>query len=181
MEARGQTQLDFALGVSVLLVTIIGTLLFIQGGLFQSFDRSVDAPSQAQAERVASRLVENYTTEGNETILRYDRPDGSGIHDSLDADTGLTRLRGQAGLNVTSARRASPNLNVTVVNGTTLARTETRPATDASGDRLAWGEDVAGVSNPGTVIRVVRLENDRVPARGREICDPACWLVVRVW
>lgn len=175
MHDRGQTQQDFALGVSVLLLTIIGAFLFVQTGVFQTFDTTTPGTSAAQADRAASHLVENYSVDGTHAIIRYD--ERGGIDRELDDD--LDDFLTQAGIDVSTRRRADPNVNVSIVSNETLVDGGTAPARH-DGDLLAWGEDTAGTENVATTIRVVRLRNDEVPG-SKDLCDPNCWLVVRVW
>ncbi|MFB6073526.1 MAG: hypothetical protein ABEJ89_00780 [Haloarculaceae archaeon] len=174
MGDRGQTQQDFALGVSVLLLTIIGAFLFVQTGVFQTFDTSPGGATRAQADRVAASLVDHYATEHNQTVLRFN--ESGGINRSLDADPGLSTLAERAGLDVATTRRGNPNLNVTIINGSSLARGRDVPLERTNGFRMAWGPDPTGNENVVRSVRVIRLANDD---NGQ--CDPVCWLLVRVW
>ena len=175
MRNRAQTPEDFVIGVSILLLTVTGSLVFVQVSVFGTFDPAGESTSTAQADRVATHIVENYSTADSETTLRYNRSDGSGVKNQLNGDPDLTDLREKTGLNVSTVRRTSPEINVTIVGSDTLVDAREDPALD-NGTRLAWGPNPSNVESPGRVVRVVRLEND-----GNDVCDPVCWLVVRVW
>lgn len=174
MDSRAQTPQDFAVGVSVLLVTVIGVLAFVQGsavGVYVSPDVQRNQPI---ADRAATYLVENYSVDGTRNHVRYNA--SGGINESLDSDTAeLDGLKEQAGLVVATERRVNPRVNVTVLNASTLESGTRVPAVDDHSERLAWGPDSADRSNIATTARVVKLTN----ATGQ--CDPVCWLVVRVW
>jgi len=168
MRERGQTTQDFAIGVSVLLLTVIGAFVFTQGGALSVYQGTSPGVEQPQADRIASYIVENYSVEGQSNVLRYSRP--SGIEELDGGDSELSDLKLRAGVNVSSDRRTDPTVNVSVVNGSTLQAGARTPATDG-GDTLAWGQYRR--SEPTTSSRVVRLT-------GYD-CDPVCWVVVRVW
>ncbi|WP_324662766.1 DUF7287 family protein [Haloarcula sediminis] len=165
---RGQTTQDFAIGVSVLLVTVIGAFFFSQGGALAVYEGTSPGVDQPQADRIASYIVENYSTEEQSNVLRYDEPGGI---EELSGN--MKRLKLRAGTNVSSDRRTDPLVNVSIVNATTLERGERTPASKLI-DSGSWGEYRR--SEPVTASRVVRLTND--PSTE---CDPTCWLVVRVW
>lgn len=57
MHERGQTNLDFAIGVSILLVTVIAAVTFIPG-LFSAVDEGRADADEVAAHRLASSLVE---------------------------------------------------------------------------------------------------------------------------
>ncbi|MBV0924597.1 hypothetical protein KTS45_10345 [Halomicroarcula limicola] len=175
MDDRGQTAQDFAIGTSVLLVTIIGAFVFIQGGALSVYEDSATPIEQPQADRVASYLVENYSVDGDPNVLRYNQ--SSGLDRTLSADTGLSDLTASAGVNVSSTRRTNPDLNVSIVNSSSLEDGRREPARDGNGIVLAWGESYR--EQPyATSTRVVRLANDD---DGTPQCTPTCWLVVRAW
>jgi len=174
MDTRAQTPQDFAVGVSVLLVTVIGVLAFVQGSAVGVYESPDVQRNQPIADRAGTYLVEHYSVAGTRNHIRYNTSDG--INASLNADTDdLDGLREHAGLVVATERRVNPRVNVTVVNASTLADGARVPAVDDHGQRLAWGPSSAGRTNVASTSRVVKLTN----ATGQ--CDPVCWLVVKVW
>ena len=174
MDSRAQTPQDFAVGVSVLLVTIIGVLAFVQGSAVGVYESPDVQRNQPIADRAATYLVENYSVNGTRNHIRYNT--SSGIDASLSGyNAELDTLKDKAGLDVATERRVNPRVNVTVVNASSLKTGTRDPAVDDHDQRLAWGPDVADRDNVATTSRVVKLTN----ATGQ--CDPACWLVVRVW
>jgi len=177
MGTRGQTTQDFAIGTSVLLVTIIGVFFFLQTGGLSVYEGTAPGVKQPQADRIASYLVENYSTEDGRNVLRYDEPDGSGIDQVLWDDEGaaqqsLDALIANAGANVRSDRRTNPIVNVSIVNNSTIRSGQRTAATNSSGYPLHWGEYRRG--DPATSTRVIQLA-------ATDDCGRVCWLEVRVW
>lgn len=171
MGGRAQTTQDFAIGTSVMLVTIIGVFFFLQTGGLAVYEGTSDGVRQPQADRVASYLVENYSSEAGRNVLRFNQT--GGINWALDNDTDeLAGVVSNAGVDVSTDRRTDPILNVSIVNGSTLQAGQ-RIAADDNGTRLHWGEYRR--ADPVTSTRVVRLAGDDYD------CDPVCWLVVRAW
>jgi len=174
MDSKAQTPQDFAVGVSVLLVTVIGVLAFVQGSAVGVYESPDVQRNQPIADRAGTYLVENYSVAGTRNHVRYNT--SGGINASLNADTDdLRDLKEKAGLIVATERRVNPRVNVTVVNASTLEAGARTPAVDDHGERLAWGPSTDGRTNVASTSRVVKLTN----ATGQ--CDPVCWLIVRVW
>jgi|GEM_PF-866426 len=178
MDSRAQTPQDFAVGVSVLLVTIIGVLAFVQGSAVGVYESPDVQRNQPIADRAATYLVENHSVEGTRNLIRYNA--SGGINESLNNDIAkhsgtLSDLKSSAGLDTATQRRTNATLNVSVVNASSLKAGTRDPAIDDHDQRLAWGPDVANRDNVATTSRVVKLTN----ATGQ--CDPVCWLIVRVW
>ncbi|EMA33029.1 DUF7287 family protein [Haloarcula japonica] len=178
MDTRAQTPQDFAVGVSVLLVTIIGVLAFVQGSAVGVYESPDVQRNQPIADRAATYLVENHSVEGTRNLIRYNT--SGGINASLNKDVAshsgtLGGVKSSAGLDTATQRRTNASLNVTVVNASSLKAGTRDPAVDGHGQRLAWGPSVDGRTNVATTSRVVKLTN------ATDQCDPVCWLVVRVW
>ncbi|MDS0259182.1 hypothetical protein NDI56_07230 [Haloarcula sp. S1CR25-12] len=155
-------------------MTVIGAFFFTQGGALAVYEGTSPGVEQPQADRIASYVVENYSTEGDRNVLRYDSGPGSidvnlSRAQSAGATKELTSLIEAAGADVQSDRRTDPIVNVSIVNGTTLDSGDRTPAMD--GSRLAWGEYRR--SEPVTSSRVVQLTNYD--------CGTVCWVVVRIW
>lgn len=167
MGVRGQTTQDFAIGVSVLLVTIIGAFAFSQGGALSLYEGTSPGVDQPQADRIATYVVQNYSVEGQPNNLSYGTGGSSDLR-NLDVE----RLKLRAGVNVSSDRRTDPLVNVSIVSNETLQDGGRTPARDG-GSPIAWG--TTRQSDPVTSTRVVQLSG------GPDVCDPVCWLVVRVW
>jgi len=130
---------------------------------------SVTNQLRTERGRTSSRTI---PSRGRGTTFATTR---AGINASLNADTELDDLKENAGLIVATERRANPRVNVTVVNASTLEAGRQSPAVDDHGRTLSWGPDAASRDNVASTSRVVKLTN----ASG--MCDPVCWLVVRVW
>jgi hypothetical protein len=172
-DERGQTPQDFAVGVAVLLLTIVATFGFVQNSVVTTYDRPVSGDTQESADRVATYLVENYSVENRDNVLRYDSSDG--IEESLNDDSdSLAELRSAAGLDVATERRINPSINVTVVGSDSLADGTLEPATD-DGDTLTWGDAYGNQDGAASATRAVTLEDDT------STCSSNCLLVVRVW
>lgn len=171
---RGQTPQDFAVGVAILLLTIVATFGFVQNSVVTTYDRPVSGDTQESADRVATYLAENYSVEDRDNVLRYDSSDG--INDSLNDDSNsLAELRSAAGLDVATERRVNPSVNVSVVGSDSLANGTLEPATDGGGPALTWGDAYRNQDGAASTTRVVTLED------GSTICSSNCLLVVRVW
>ena len=172
MDTRAQTPQDFAVGVSVLLVTIIGVLAFVQGSAVGVYESPDVQRNQPIADRAATHLVENYSVEGTQHI---DYNTSSGIDASLSGyNAELNTLKNKSGLIVATERRVNPRVNVTVINASTLANGTRDHAVDGDDNSLAWGPSAEDRTNVATASRVVKLTNT-------DQCDPVCWLVVKVW
>lgn len=102
--SRGQTPVDYLIGISLVLVTILGVFVLVPT-VFDPFEPAVSPDTQSMADRLADDLVTNHTYPGEERTLNLTEMNGS-IQNDLD------RLRADAG--ITERERA----NVTVQNGT---------------------------------------------------------------
>jgi len=154
-----------------MLLTIIGTFVFIQRGGLSVYEDPVTAIEQPQADRVASYLVENYSVGDKRNIIRHNET--GGLNRTLSNDTGLENLTAHAGVNVSSDRRTNPTLNISIVNNSTLQSGGFQPAR-TGGTTFAWGAAYEN-QTASVATRVIRLRNDDVT------CEPVCWLVVRAW
>ena len=172
-DERGQTPQDFAVGVAVLLVTIIGTFGFVQSSVVTTYDRPVDGDTRESADRLATYVVANYSVGAQDNVLRFDASDG--IERSLNDDSdSLDELRSRAGLDVATERRVNPSVNVTIVGSDALADGTREPASGVTGP-LAWGEPYRNDDGAASATRAVVLEDEST------ICSSNCLLVVRVW
>lgn len=175
MDNRGQTLQDFALGVSLFLVTVTFVFGYVPT-VFAQYDAPTDSVDQQQANRVAEYIVENYSVAGQANVLRNGTGAVTGVHATLSTDAGFERLREVTGLNTTTDERARPNLNVRLVNTTEVTgEDEKEPIRVGGRGPYEFGESWRPDTPAATETRVVRLGNDT----GQ--CEPTCWLVVRVW
>ncbi|MFP9059391.1 hypothetical protein ACLI4R_02535 [Natrialbaceae archaeon A-chndr2] len=150
LDSRGQTTQDFAVGIGIFLLAVAFVFSYVPT-LITPFSAST-APDSAQADRIATDIVANYSTdtanELNATMLD-ERDDSSidefGIRQSLDG-TPIDRV------------------NVTIES--------------FDGDHsYAFGSEYSGQPS-GTATRVITLDD---PSELGLECDPACRLTVRVW
>ena len=154
---RGQTLQDFALGVTLFVLTV--TFVFgLFPGYLSPFTAGADGSDQMRAERISEQLVQNHSTPGNQNVLNLTQ-----LQATLALDQ--TELRQRYGL----ARVATVNITVMDSNNQTIV---TADGTD-SGERLATSEDSRNQTAASTA-RIVRLSNE-------SLCRPGCRLVVKVW
>lgn len=102
--SRGQTPVDYLIGISLVLVTILGTFALVPV-VFDPFEPAVSPDKQSMADRLADNLVTNHTYAGEERTLDRKR-----LETALENYFGT--LRAEAGI---------PNreqVNVTVRTGT---------------------------------------------------------------
>jgi len=189
---RGQTTQDYLFGVTILLLTVTFVFGYVPN-VFDAYEADVDGIDNAQADRAAEYLLENYSVEGRSNMLRFDgNPTNEGTPDDVErginemlanesARNGFLAFRQEAGLNTRTERRTEPHVNVIIVNTTVLNRTGSlRPHTDPSlgpdlPDRFEYGDVPDSDQTVASETRVITLDNDT------RYCRPTCWLVVRVW
>ena len=151
--SRGQTAVDYLVGISLVLVTILGTFVLVPM-VFDPFEPAISPDKQSMADRLADDIVTNNTYAGDERTLNRSGLDNS-FEDYLDthrAEAGITRYE---------------RVNVTIQNGT-----GTRVST--SGD--PFRRDAGGVATS------VRTFTTREQANGEDNpCTKGCQLIVRVW
>ncbi|QSG14884.1 DUF7287 family protein [Halapricum desulfuricans] len=169
-DERGQTLQDYVVGVVVVLLATFFVIAYLPN-VFASYDSPTDGIRSSQADRVAEYILTNYSVEDQSHELRYDGP--GGLHDTLSTEAGMNALRDQTSLNTSTDRRLPPDIQVFLVNASTLSdRDELVPAVHR-GNTLSYGDTYRGQAAARS-IRVVTMDNET-------ICDPSCWLVVRVW
>src|SRR6056297_2954004 len=109
---RGQTTQDFAIGVSVLLLTVIGAFVFTQGGALSVYEGTSPGVAQPQADRIATYIVEDYSVEDEPNVLRYGSNSTdlnvSLAQDEAAGDDALDGLINASGTDVDSDRRIDP-------------------------------------------------------------------------
>ena len=148
--SRGQTTQDFAVGIGIFLLAVAFVFSYVPT-LITPFSAST-APDSAQADRIATDIVANYSTdtanELNATMLD-ERDDSSidefGIRQSLD--------------------------------GTPIDRVNVTIESFDGNHSYAFGSEYRDQPS-GTATRVITLDD---PSELGLECDPACRLTVRVW
>jgi hypothetical protein len=152
-DRRGQTLQDFALGVTLFVLTV--TFVFgLFPGYLSPFTAGADGGDQMRAERISEQLVQNHSTPGNQNVLNVTQ-----LNRTLNLDqSGLQRRYGLA-------RVASVNITVVDSRNQSIVVEGT--------DRLATSQDSRNQPAASTA-RIVRLSNE-------SLCRPGCRLVVKVW
>ena len=153
MDDRGQTLQDFALGISLFLVTV--TFVF---GLFPSylapFTEGPGSGDQLRSERVGEAIILNHSVPGQPNVLNATQ-----LNRTLSKNQ--TELRSRYGLS------AVADVNVTVRELNDGRVVGHGPGTLSTAERA--GRQPAAASG-----RIVKLTNESV-------CRPSCRLVVKVW
>ncbi len=155
---RGQTLYDYALGISLFVLTITATVSLFPS-LVPTGQEDLSGAVSAATDRVAQDIVVNETT-------------GAASDDPVIDPEGVQSLGtlSQEDLEQWFALRTTWQINVTVtaLDGETFVTAEnTSP--------LTAGATYRGQSG-GEAVRIVTLSNDSYAG-----CTPACRLVVRVW
>ncbi|MUV89221.1 hypothetical protein GJ629_04345 [Halapricum sp. CBA1109] len=156
MNDRGQTTQDYAVGISILLLTVVGVFIFVPT-VFQVSETPVDRNEHTQAQELADSVIEEYRVGGTTNTLAYQR---------LSEVTGEQELPGALKDDAGVWLR---NANVTIV--------EQRRVGDVYDDpTFTAGSWVYDDEPTATVTRIVQFEDgDRCGS------DGTCRLIVRVW
>jgi len=170
---RGQTTQDFAVGISVFLLTVTFTFTFVPSTV-TPFGSPVTDAIPAKSDRVASTVVDRYNVSDGSRTLDFEKLTDQGSGDnaigSADADDTVSGndLRDLFGL------RDTAQVNITI---------ETRSGEIVKADYDPSGSDewamVGGDNYPdnqaaASTTRIIRIE-------GVDGCKTGCLLVVRVW
>lgn len=152
-DRRGQTLQDFALGISLFLITV--TFVF---GLFPSylepFTAGIDDSDGMRADRLSQDLIREHATAEGENILNETK-----LNATLSQNQ--SQLRDRYGFSRGTA------INITVREG------GSQSLVSVDGTPLATEKD--SQNQPAAArARIVSLSN-------RTRCDPSCRLVVKVW
>lgn len=153
-DGRGQTLQDYALGISVFLLTLFFVWGVIMPSVLAPFDTETGGEKISQADRVSQHVITNSSVPGRPNRLNVTR-----VETVADLDTDA--LRDRYGLPET----ASINISLRTLNGTKVV-------TSDSGITLGTSESTAN-NQVTTNARIVTLSDDS--------CKPACRLVVGVW
>lgn len=168
---RGQTNTDFVLGASLMLLTVAFVLVNTPG-VFSIAEGSVDSVREEEASRAATYLVTNNSVAGTSNELRFGEP--GGINETFAEAAAFTAFRERAGLASASERRVAPTINITLVNGSEIGTAAPVPITDANGNEMRQGDSLPDRTSIAATSRVVTLSTG-------SHCDPTCRLIVRVW
>lgn len=153
---RAQTNQDFAIGISIFLLTTAFVFAFIPS-IFTPFNSEVDNSEVSQADRVASAFLDNYSVTDKPGTL-----DATRTAQFFDNGNGGDELRDRYDLPVV----AQVNVTVRTQNGSVIR--------EHGGVTLARGDDYSSEPAASTS-RIVSFDGG--------VCEPesSCRLVVRVW
>lgn len=153
---RGQTPQDFAVGISIFLVTVLFVFAFVPSVL-QPSRAGEEATLTTVGDRVASGIVSNLSAPGRPNHL-----DESKVGEFVDTHDGnVSEFRSEYGL----ATYRQVNVTIRTLNGTDTVD-------NASGDPYRFGDDYRG--QDGVVVqRVVTMDDPQ--------CQDGCQLIVRLW
>ena len=155
---RGQTTQDFAVGISVFLLTVTFTFAFVPSTV-TPFGSPVTDAIPAKSDRVASTIVDKYSVDDRSRTL-----DGTAFDNNVLEKTPDELREEVFGL------RATAQINITVQNRSG----EIIDADLGSGSPLVAGDDYPSNQAAASTTRIIRLP-------GVEGCKTGCLLVVRVW
>jgi hypothetical protein len=155
---RGQTTQDFAVGISVFLLTVGFTFGFLPT-LLSPFGSPVGDDITAKSDRVAGTMISDLTVDGEPRTL-----DATQLEAFISNNQSESDLREYFGL------RASADVNVTVMN---VQEGGTRTVVTVDGTDLRAGDDYRSQTPAASTTRVVLVSGGH--------CDVQCVLVIRVW
>lgn len=165
-DERAQTNQDFAVGISIFLLTTAFVFAFIPT-IFTPFDGDVQNSDIAQSNRVASAFVDNHSVEGKPATL-----DDASVETYFDAGNGGDALRELYSLPTTS----QINVTVRTQNGSVIHTVEANGRTT----KMARGDSYRDQPSASTS-RVVTFDEGNVCNPEPSNDQSACRLLVRVW
>ncbi|WP_435363564.1 DUF7287 family protein [Haloarchaeobius sp. DYHT-AS-18] len=158
-DERAQTTQDFAIGISIFLLTVGFTFGFLPS-LLTPFGSPMGDDITAKTDRVAATLIAENHVDGEPRTLNY-----SQLESFLASTNSESALQDHFGL------RSTADINITIVNVTdTGTRT---PLQRASGTNLTAGTLYEGQTPAASTTRVIVVTGGR--------CDVQCFVVVKVW
>ena len=154
---RGQTPQDFAVGISIFLITVTFVFAFVPSVL-QPSRAGEEVALTAEADRVATGLVSNLSTPGRPNHLNE-----SAVADFVDTyDEGnVSDFRSDYGL----ATYTGVNVTIRTLDGD-------HTVTDPGGDPYRFGDEYR--NQQGVVVK-------RVVTMGNSGTRDGCLLIVRLW
>ncbi len=155
---RGQTTQDFAVGISVFLLTVGFTFGFLPT-LLSPFGSPVGDDITAKSDRVAGTMISDLTVDGEPRTLN-----------ATELDAFITANPTEEDLQEYFGLRASADVNVTVMN---VQEGGGRTVLQVNGNRTVAGDEYRSQTPAASTTRVILVSGSR--------CDVQCVLVVRVW
>ena len=152
---RGQTPQDFAVGISIFLITVTFVFTFVPSVLQPSM-AGEEPTLTVEADRVSSGILSNLSTPGQPNRL-----------DKAKTDAFFGQYKG----NVSGFRSAFGIPTYREVNVTIVSLENDKPVTNATGP-YTFGDEYDDQQAVVTQ-RVVKMSHPS--------CDDGCLLVVRVW
>jgi hypothetical protein len=175
---RGQTTQDFAVGISVFLLTVTFAFTFVPSTV-TPFGSPVTDAIPAKSDRVASTVVDRYAASDGSRTLNLTKLTDSDLVDS-DSEgavnaTGPNQISGQD-LRDLFGLRDTAQVNVTIeTRDGEIVQAEYDSSSASSGtEPLTGGDDYPQNQAAASTTRIIRLP-------GVDGCETGCLLVVRVW
>ncbi|MFC4406109.1 DUF7287 family protein [Haloarchaeobius iranensis] len=165
---RAQTTQDFAVGISVFLLTVGFTFGFLPT-LLSPFGSPVGDDITAKSDRVAGTMINDFAVDGEPRTLNATELD-AWLNTDIDGD-GTALRNDEDDLREYFGLRASADINVTVMN---VQEGGNRPVLQPPTlTRMTAGDDYRSQTPAASTTRVVLVSGGH--------CDVQCVLVVRVW
>lgn len=161
-DERAQTNQDFAVGISIFLLTTAFVFAFIPT-IFTPFDSDVQNSDITQSNRAASAFVDNHSVERKPTTLN-----ATAVEGFFDAGNGGDALRKLYSLPTTS----QINVTVRTQNGSVIH--------SIGGTKFARGDRYRDQPSASTS-RIVTFDEGNVCSPEPSNDQSACRLLVRVW
>lgn len=155
---RGQTTQDFAVGISVFLLTVGFTFGFLPT-LLSPFGSPVGDDITAKSDRVAGTMIGDLTVDGEPRTLN-----------ATQLDAFISNNQTEEQLQEYFGLRASADVNVSVLS---VSEGGGRTVLQVNGNRMAAGDDYRSQTPAASTTRIILVSGGR--------CDVQCVLVVRVW
>jgi len=173
---RGQTTQDFAVGISVFLLTVTFTFAFVPSTV-TPFGSPVTDAIPAKSDRVASTVVDRYAVEdGSRTLNRTKLTDSDLTDPDSEGAVNATASNEISGddLRELFGLRDTAQVNVTIqTRSGDIVEADYDPS-DSTTEPMVGGDNYPGNQAAASTTRIVRLP-------GVDGCRTGCLLVVRVW
>jgi len=173
---RGQTTQDFAVGISVFLLTVTFTFTFVPSTV-TPFGSPVTDAIPAKSDRVASTVVDRYAVEDGSRTLNVTELTDSDLTDSdSEGAVNATAPNPISGddLRELFGLRETAQVNITIETRSGDVVKFDYDSTNPGKEALVGGDNYPGNQAAASTTRIVRLP-------GVDGCKTGCLLVVRVW